>query len=233
MSDESVLSRSTMVLGEALRPVSRAVKQRMGAAPSRTGLPDDLFGFVVRHVDRIKEHIEALDIEINGGINRAIAPGTDVTEVRRIATRMEVHIERILDNYDEVRRMRDGTRDADALSLLEGIYRKLLGMVQELLAEIFEFVDDPEAASRRRGLATEGRVEHTIVSELEVGRELEGLERWVKQQAVKPNSIRRDFVDGRRDECVDRGDRRKDGDLLKWVAVAFGLGLLFGGDDDG
>ena len=221
MSDEFAVSRSSIVLGEAMRPVSRKIEQRMGDAPARKGSPDDPFRFVTRHLDRLEEHTKTLGGELNGELNCALAPGTDETEIRRIAARMEMHIERILDDYDDVRCMHGETRDARALSLLEDIYRKLLGLVREVLADLFEAVDDPAAASRKRGQETEGQVVCTTALTLEVSQELDGLGHWLKQRADGP-------VSDRRDERVDSSDGHQDIGFFRLVLLALGLSWLFG-----
>lgn len=65
-------------------------------------------------------------------------------------------VERLLDSYDEVRRVKGDARDTPGSLLLGDIYREMLGQARAWLEEILDFVEDSIETPRKRCLATEG-----------------------------------------------------------------------------
>ena len=185
MAEESIVPKPMMVLGDALRPISREMEKRMLEVPAGREWRGDTLEFVLRHLKRIKTDLRALTDELNGDLRSAVAAGGDDAAIWRAAGRFEICIERLLDSYDEVRRVKADARDAPGLLLLGDIYRELLDQAQAWLNEILDFVDDPIEALHSRGLATERDVDLTISLTLEASPQMDSLVRWGRQRAEK------------------------------------------------
>ena len=117
MTEESIIPKPVMVLGDALRPISRKMEKRMQEVPARTVRQEDILEFVSRHLGRIGNDVVALTDELNGDLRNAIAAGSDDAAIWRAAGRFEICVERLLDSYDEVRRVKGDARDAPGLLL--------------------------------------------------------------------------------------------------------------------
>ena len=118
--------------------------------------------------------------------------------------------------------------DARGLSLLGDIYRDLLVQVASWLNRIFAVVNDPRAAARKAGWATEGHVDLTIGLSLKPARQLKSLVDWAEQRTEGgPAAAQRQQEDDAA-ACV----RRRDYDLVALLLAAFGLGWLFGDDGE-
>ena len=125
-------------------------------------------------VRMIEDDVARLVEAINHELGVATVADTVDSAVWRATSRLEVHIEGLLDRFDDVRRVKPENGDARAHSLLCGVYRDLLEQVQTTLNEIVVSLDDPVLALRRRGLPTQGRVDLTIA--LDTGASVAGRE---------------------------------------------------------
>ena len=167
MAEESIVPKPVIVLGNSLRPISRKIEKRMQEVPARTDWDEDILEFVSSHLERVGDDVVALTGELNGDLRNAIAAEGNDAAIWRAAGCFEMCVERLLDSYDEVRRVKGDARDAPGLLLLGDIYREMLDQAQAWLEEILVFVDDPIETLRKRGLATEGDVDLTISLTLE------------------------------------------------------------------
>lgn len=211
----AILPRPLVVLGEALRPVSDNIARRIANEPPSIQPCLDIAGFVSRHLGMIGGRVARLDEAVNHDLGAVTSPDTADSAVWRATSRVEVHIEGLLDQYDEVRRVKPENDDLYAHGLLGGVYHDLLKQVQTWLNDILQALDDPLGALRERGLPTEGHVEVTIALTLEPSPQVDDLARWAQQRS---------------DEITNR-DRER-GSWLTWVLIAFGLGWLVGDDGD-
>ena len=229
MADSEVLPGPVVVLGDSLRPISGMLEARLNkAAPRPAGRCDDMLELVRRHLGRIEAHAGSLTDEVNGELGRVVAPGVAEAEVWRAAARMEVRIEGVLADYDDVRRVQVDRDDAPGLTLLGEIYRDLLVQVASWLNRILDVVDDPVAAVRKAGLATEGRVVLTMELTLEPPEQLQSLVDWAEQRTERVLAAAQRHEEDGPASLWSRG--------YVWVAALLGalVGLAwpFGGDDD-
>ena len=233
MAEKSTLPRPVMVLGDALRPISRMIAARLNDAPPHTSKGcADMLEFAGRHLEMIGRDVEKLADDINAELGRVTASDVTDADVWRVAARMEVHVERMLDNYDDVRCVKREARDAMGYSLLADIYRDVLKQVQSWLNEVLDAIDDPVAALAKAGdLVTEGRGDLTIRLTLEAPPQMQMLVRWLEQRTEELASTQQ-YEDDWHDEEPAVEGRRHDYSLLALVLGAFGLGWLFGSDDD-
>ena len=225
------LPRPLVVLGEALCPVSDMIARRMEDVPPQVHPCLDFAGFASRHLRMIEDDVARLVEAINHELGVATVADTADSAVWRATSRLEVHIEGLLDRFDDVRRVKPENGDARAHSLLCGVYRDLLEQVQTWLNEIVVSLDDPVLALRRRGLPTQGRVDLTIALTLEPPWQVESLARWAEERATELASSARSCIDGPEHEVTGQDVAGRD-DWLSLALVAFGLGWLLGGDGD-
>jgi len=209
-----LLSRSLATLRAALHPVSGLLARRMADAPPQEQPCLDFAGFASHHLRVIEDGATRLVKAINDELGAATGTDTADETVWRAASRVVVHIEGLLDQYDEVRRVKPEIGDVHPHGLLVGVYRDLLEQVQTWLNDVLQSLGDPVGALQKRGLPTEGRVEITVALTLEAPRQVDDLARWAQQRA---GELER-----------DRGRRS----WFTWVLIAFGLGWLVGDDGD-
>ncbi|MCY4012349.1 MAG: hypothetical protein OXG82_06505 [Gammaproteobacteria bacterium] len=174
--------------------------------------------------DRVARLVEAIDHDLAG----VTGPDAADSAVWRATSRVEIHIEGLLDQYDEVRRVKPESGDFHAYALLGGIYHNLLEQVQTWLNDVLESVDDPVGALRKRGLPTEGHVEITIPLTVEPPPQVDELARWAQQRTTGRASYTRTYNDGF-ERKVTGHERRS---WFTWVLIGFGLGWLAGDDGD-
>ena len=227
MANSEVLPRSVVVLGDALRPISRMLAARLDeASPRPEGRAEDTLVLVRRHLGLLETHAGRLTDEINGELGRVVAPDVSDAEVWRAAARMEVCIEGILADYDDVRRVRVDRDDLPGWSLLGDIYRDLLMQVDSWLRRVLDVIDDPVAAARKAGLASEGRVDLTIELTLEAPRQVKSVVDWAEQRTERV------LVAAQQEEGDAASARSRDYGFVALLLAVFGLGWLFGDDDD-
>ena len=231
MAEESIVPKPMTVLGDALRPISGKMENRMLEMPAGRQWRGDTLEFVLRHLKRIKTDLRALIDELNGDLRNAVADGDDAA-IWRAAGRFEMCIERLLDSYDEVRRAKGDARDAPGLALLGDSYRELLDETWAWMGEILDFVDDPIETLRKRGLATEGDIHLSFRLQLDSPPQFDSLVSWGTKRAEEGSWPGWDYSDDPQVEAVNHGGRRRDYGVLALVLSAFGLGWLVGGDDE-
>ena len=100
------------------------------------------------------------------------------------------------------------------------------------MGEILDFVDDPTATLRKRGLTTEGDIHLSFRLELDAPPQFDSLVRWGAQRAEEGAWPGWDYSDDPPGNAVNHGGRRRDYGGLALVLGAFGLGWLMG-DEDG
>ncbi len=119
----------------------------MQGVPARTERQEDILEFV------------ALIDELDGYLRNAIAAVGNDAAIWRAAGRFEMCVERLLDIYDDVRRVKGDAKDTPGLLLLDGTYPELLDQARAWLDEILDFADarlKPRASGvwRPKGMST-------------------------------------------------------------------------------
>ena len=184
MNSESILSRQTVALGECLRPIASKMRGRMENRPIHSDRVTDTVGLVRHHLEQIQANIDRFADEVSQlGELLEVADSSEIS-VYRSAARMEFHLERLLDDYDEVRRATSGYADSDGRRLLEKVYRETLLQIQGWLDDIVECLNDPKGALEKRGLTIEqGKlVPIPLDLVLEPPPSLADLDRWTVQR---------------------------------------------------
>ena len=225
MAEASILPRPFVVWGDSLRPISHCIADRMDDAPPQTTQGVNIFEFSARHFEMLEDNVEKLEDEITDVLGPATAAEISDADVWQVAARIEVHIERILDGFDEVRGVRPDLADAAAFSLWGEIYRDFLEQVQSWLMDILDAVDDPLATLRNRGLATTGNVDPTIRFAVSTPPQVERLERYLEQRS-------KEDIASAEEAAVEECGKIIATTMLVLVLAGFGLGWLLGGDGD-
>ena len=250
MDSESVLSRQTLALGECVRPLASKLRTRMQSTPNRSekrkvvpGLDlhrghlahgrtnrseqvTDILSFAEDHLEQIGANVGRFTGEVNQ-LGRLVAlADTPENAVHRGAARMEICLERLLDDYDEVRRANYDHGDSEGSRLLAKLYRDTLAQIQDWLDETVECLKDPTGALKKRGLVLEEgkRVPITLDLEFEAPPSMNDLVRWTVQRGDT-------LID--EEEASARKSRGGVGCL--GLLATFGLGWWLGGageDDD-
>lgn len=231
MDSESILSRQTLALGECARPIASKIRSRMQSRPNRSDRVTDILGFVQNHLEQIGANVGRFTDEVNQ-LGRLIAVAdTPENAVHRGAARMEICLERLLDDYDEVRRANPGREDSEGCRLLERVYRDALVQVQDWLDEIVGCLSDPMGALETRGLVVEEGKRVPIPVDLDFGApsSIKDLERWALQRGDR-------LIDEEAAKLTEASSRKsRSGVGCLGLLATFGLGWWLGGageDDD-
>ena len=185
MNSGSILSRQTLALGECVRPIASRFRARMKSRPNRSERVTDILSYVRSHMELIQADIDRFVDEVNQLGELLGVADTPEHAVQRGAARMEICLERLLDDYDEVRRAFPGFVDSEGCRLLEQVYREALLQIQGWLDDLLECLNDPMAALEKRGLTIEEGKRQPITLDLELGAppSLTDLDRWIEQRA--------------------------------------------------
>lgn len=198
-------------------PVARSLRSRRQTSPPQTGYVRDMVDMVSEHFDRLGHWTGELGDEINDQLG-PVAKDPDATDaqVYRAVARLEARIERLLDDWDDVRSAKPDRTGERGWNLLVDIYRDLAEQVQGWLDEMLEVLEDPVAALESRGLADEEHVQIAFDLTLEAPAEAEALRRWAEERMLK----------------ADRTARRARGwSLFATFLVGMGFGWLLGDDE--
>ncbi len=228
MNSGSILSRQTLALGECVRPIASKFRARMERRPKRSEQETDILSFVGNHLEQIQADIGRFVDEVNQIGELLEVADTPENAVQRGAARMEICLERLLDDYDEVRRTVPGLADSEGCRLLETVYRDALLQIQGWLDDLIECLNDPMGALEKRGLALEKGKPLPITLDLELGAppSLTDLDRWIQQREDR-------LIAAEEAESIEASahmSRRRTGCL--GLLATFGLGWWFGKDDD-
>ena len=228
MNSGSILSRQTLALGECVRPIASKFRARMERRPDRSEQETDILSFVGNHLEQIQADIGRFVDEVNQIGELLEVADTPENAVQRGAARMEICLERLLDDYDEVRRTVPGLADSEGCRLLETVYRDALLQIQGWLDDLIECLNDPMGALEKRGLALEKGKPLPITLDLELGAppSLTDLDRWIQQREDR-------LIAAEEAESIEASahvSRRRTGCL--GLLATFGLGWWLGKDDD-
>lgn len=214
MSTQPRLARPFVVFGQAILPLAENLRSRLERPPLEAVRVHDMLGFISSKTRTLGVTVGDLSNEIKQG-----SDGMSDADVHRAVGRLEVHIESLLASYEEVERASPTAEDFKGWSLLRGLYRDVLLTIQSWLEDIVDISRDPVDGLRRRGYSTQGTV--TIRLEFDAhGPKLEELCLWIEDQVDELEAAERS------------ASRKAGGSLFWWVAAAFGVGWLIGGDDD-
>ena len=184
MDSETILSRQTLAFGECARAIASRLRTHMQSRPSRSERVTNILSFAGDHLEHIGANIERFSAEVNQLGRLVAAADTPEYAVHRGAARMEVCLERLLDDYDEVRRAIPGHADSEGTRLIEKVYRDTLLQIQDWLDETVECLNDPRGALKKRGLVLEEgkRVPIPLDLEFEAPPSINDLVQWTVQR---------------------------------------------------
>lgn len=156
----------------------------MQSRPSRSERVTNILSFAGDHLEQIGANVGRFTDEVNQ-LGRLVAVAdTPENAVHRGAARMEICLERLLDDYGEVRRANFSHEDSEGARLLEKVYRDTLLQIQDWLDETVECVNDPMGALKKRGLVLEKgkRVAITLDLDFEPPPAMDDFVQWTVQR---------------------------------------------------
>ena len=201
--NQDCLEPGVAALGAAMRPLLSTLRARMVEPMHRTVAIHDVDDAIARQGDNLGSALSkfAAAVDTLGDILSNDGEGGE-SRIHHNAGRLGVHLDDLLDGYDEVRRWDARGSDAHAVDLLEGSYRHILTDILDWLEELVEAIADPVAAAKLRGLPTSGAVKLNLSLAITDPPQLPELHRWVRRNghhAAEPASGRsesgRDFWD--------------------------------------
>ena len=95
---------------------------------------------------------------------------------------MNMELEGILIGYDNLRSLKASDDDFTGWSLLVEIYEDTLFQIHDWFEEVVEFLDDPLAGVRKRGIPADGSGAVNLHLEMRPPRQLNRLTRWLEHR---------------------------------------------------
>ena len=179
MTDDPV-PRPLVVLGEHFRPMAEMLGKRMDEVPVEAGEVSDIFGLVDEHTELLTDHVVAFGEAISEGLGRLTHEADEY--FHEVASRLNAELEGLLDGYDDVRRLKPHEEDFEGWVLLVEIYEETLFQIQFWLEEVVEFLDDPVAGVKKRGIPADGNGAVNLRLEMQSPRQVRQLTRWLQSR---------------------------------------------------
>ena len=179
MTDDPI-PRPLIVLGEDFRLMAEELGMRMDETPLETGTVSNIFDLVDEHMELLADHVGAFCEEISEGLGRLTHEPDE--HFQGVASRLNSELEGILDGYDDLRRLEPSHEDFEGWSLLVEIYEETLFQIQLWLKEVVEFLDDPVAGVKKRGIPADGSGAVNLHLEMKAPRQMNALTRWLKRR---------------------------------------------------
>ena len=179
MTDDPI-PRPLIVLGEEFRLMAEELGTRMDETPFETGTVSNIFDLIDEHMELLNDHVGAFGEEIGEGLGRLTHEPDEY--FHGVASRLNAELEGILDGYDDVRRLKPSYEDFEGWSLLVEIHEETLFQIQLWLEEVVEFLDDPVAGVRKRGIPADGSGAVNLHLEMKAPRQMKLLTRWLKRR---------------------------------------------------
>ena len=126
----------------------------MDEVPVEAGEVSDILGLVDEHTALLTAHVIAFGEAIGEGLGRLTHEPDEY--FHEVASRLNAELEGILDGYDDVRRLKPDEEDFEGWALLVEIYEETLFQIQFWLEEVVEFLNDPLAGVKKRGIPVDG-----------------------------------------------------------------------------
>ena len=179
MTDDPI-PRPLKILGDDFRLMAEELGTRMDEMPFETGTVSNIFDLIDEHMEHLADHVNAFGEEIGEGLGRLTHEPDEY--FRGVTSRLNAELEGILDGYDDVRRLKPSDEDLEGWSLLVEIYEETLFQIQLWLEEVVEFLDDPVAGVRKRGIPADGGGVVNLQLEMKAPRQVKLLTRWLKRR---------------------------------------------------
>lgn len=174
------IPRPLIILGEEFRLMAGELEMRMAEPPFEAGSVFSIFDLVDDHLELLGAHVGAFGDEISNGLGQLTHEPDEY--FRGVASRMSLELDFILDGYDQVRHLMPSDDDFEGWSLLVEIYEDTLLQIQRWLREVVEFLDDPVAGVRKRGIPADGSGAVNLQLEMRPPRQLNRLTRWLNHR---------------------------------------------------
>ena len=179
MTDEPI-PRPRTILGGAFRVMAEELRTRMDESPLETGPVFNIFDLVDEHLQTLTDHVSAFTAQVNEGFGSLTYEPDE--HFHGVASRMRAELEGILDGYDNVRCLQASDEDFEGWSILREIYEETLYQIRGWVDEVVDFLDDPVAGVKKRGLPADGSGVVNLDLVMKAPRQLNRLTSWSKRR---------------------------------------------------
>ena len=224
----SELPSRVTLLGEALEPVAKNLRQAMVCKVKSSGHQFVMIDDLLRHLDVISRawtHLLPRFDDLMTNFMRNETAG--MAEACRAAGRLEQVLLEFVDGYREVKASHSGPETSEARSLLLGVYRHHIRRLCEWLEELMLVITDPLAATERRGIPMTGIVNLTVVLNFTTPPEMAKLNDLAKRLQVAPGQEIESMLEARTEPALEyrQASSSNPGILETIGALAFGVGI--------
>ena len=174
------IPRPLTILGGEFRLMANELLMRMDETPFEAGSVFSIFDLVDEHLELLDRHVSAFGEEVNNGLGRLTHEPDDY--FHGVASRMNMELEGILIGYDNLRGLKASGDDFKGCSFLVEIYEDTLFQIHDWLEEVVEFVEDPLAGVRKRGVPSDGSGTVNLQLAMKPPRQLNRLTRWLERR---------------------------------------------------
>ena len=184
MTDTIVVPHRLQVLGQALKPVWKNLKERL-ERPSVTNVPvHGIIDVVSDHLGYLQGAISPLARRIDDLMSDVVSnEGVEDSEVYQAVGRFEAPLDDLVGHYQEARSLAAFGGESEARDYLVAVYRHSLVQVRDWLKELVDALEDPVSAARARGIPIEGQVELPFTLTMTSAPELDRLSAWLSRQS--------------------------------------------------
>ena len=218
------------ILGEALAPVSRNLRNALTLKATPSGQEFVVFFDLPRHMGLIHQALTHLTPKLDDLMDSVVHnDSATLADAHRAAGRLEQGISEFVDGYHDARSSFGTQKSANARELLIGVYRHDIREICEWLEELVQAIAKPALALVKSGVVAESGATLSVVLKMTSPPQMEKLcvlwDEMLKKsgsRAVSEPSYETDAV-------------KSPGLLGTLGAVVFGLGVskaIFGGKHD-
>ncbi len=179
MTDEPI-PQPLIILGEHFRLMAGELSMRMDATSFESGTVYNIFDLVDDHMTLLGNHVSAFCEEVSNGLGQLTHEPDEY--FHGVANRLNAELFCIVDAYDDVRSLTPSHEDFEGWSLLVEIHEETLFQIQRWLEEVVEFLDDPLAGVKKRGIPSDGSGAVNLRLEMRAPHQVNQLTRWLNRR---------------------------------------------------
>lgn len=158
-----VLPPQLLALGEALTPIASSARRALTRRVRSSGLEFVTLVDLTHHMGVVEHALSHLTPRLDGLMSDVIRKdGVGMLEIGRSAGRFEQVLCELVDGFLEAKASRAGPEDAEARTLILGVYRHHIRNICDWLDNLVTVISNPARECQRRGVEPSDRVELTV-----------------------------------------------------------------------
>jgi hypothetical protein len=183
MTDTIVVPHRLQVLGQALQPVWRNLKDKLERSPVTSVPVHGIVDVISEHLGYLQGAVRSLASRIDDLMADVVSnEGVSDAEIFRAVGRFEAPLDDLAHHYQGVKALAAYGVDSEARDYLVAVHRHTLVQVRDWLKDLTDALEDPVSAARARGIPISGQVELPFTLTLTNAPELESLNAWISRQ---------------------------------------------------